>query len=130
MCDRVVFRVGVGVPCPGTGGFWVNSDGIVTLQYSVPFPLIPGAQTFTLPTQAVFTATSLKSAKLVAVRLSWTCVPILVRTGSLSGPHDSLETHVNLYISTKTSITPYLFSCSLLRGCRGACDGSLPSCVS
>lgn len=76
MCERVVFRVGVGVPCPGTGGFWVNSDGIVTLQYRVPFPLIPGAQTFTLSTQAVFTATSLRTSMLVAVRLSWTHVSL------------------------------------------------------
>lgn len=36
--------MGVGVPCPGTGGFWVSSDGIVTLQYNVPVPLILGAQ--------------------------------------------------------------------------------------
>lgn len=68
--------MGMGVPCPGTGGFWVSSDGTVTLQYSVPVPLIPGAQIFTLPTQALFTVTSLRSEMLVAVRLFWTSVSL------------------------------------------------------
>lgn len=67
----MVFRMGVEVPCPGTGSFWVSSDGIVTLQYSVPFPLIPGTQIITLPTQEVFTASAPRSQMLAAVRLPW-----------------------------------------------------------